>query len=115
MLFSRLTVEHMCCLPSTMLLQRTRRLQRTKLRLWDFTKTHQDQERFQRPANCKLFPMMKDMNDWIFIETELVQQHNDVAKSQCNKVLNKSINLHIQEIKAAMKPLHFGAISCNNK
>ena len=57
--------------------------------------------------------MMKDMNDWIFIKTELVQQNNDVAKSQCNKELNDSLNLRIEEIKAAIKPLHFGAISCN--
>ena len=59
--------------------------------------------------------MMKDMNDWIFIETELVQANKDVAKSKCNKLLNKSINLRIQEIKAVIKPLHFGAISCNDK
>ena len=86
-----------------------------KLRPWDFSKTAQDQERFQRPVNCKLFPMMKDMNDWIFIKTELVQTNNDVAISQCNKVLNESINLRVLEIKAAIKPLHFAAISCNDK
>ena len=86
-----------------------------KNRGWDFTKSAQDQEKFQRPPNCQLTPTMKDMNNWLFISTHLQQSTNDEAKAQCNQVLQDSLKLHVREILTKIKPLQFGAISCNKK
>jgi hypothetical protein len=78
------------------------------------SKSPQDQERFQRPPNCKLTPMMKDMNDWLFIRTDLVQAHSDSAKSQINMVLQHSLDLHVASMSTAVKSGNFGVISSND-
>ena len=54
---------------------------------------------------------MKDMNDWLFITTSLVQENSDKAKTQCNLVLEKSLDLHVETFHLEIKINKFGAIS----
>ena len=81
---------------------------------WDFSKLAQDQKRFQRPTDCKLAPMVKDLNDWRFIQTDLVQGQSDNAISQVNKVIQGSLDLHIRSMRAAVKSGNFGAVSSSD-
>ena len=81
---------------------------------WDFSKLAQDQKRFQRPTDCKLAPMMQDLNDWLFIQTDLLQGQSDNAKSQVNKVIQGSLDLHIRSMRAAVKSGNFGAVSSSD-
>ena len=59
--------------------------------------------------------MMKDMNDWLFISTDLVQENRDHVKAQINKVLQDSLDLHVAETKNDIVSGNFGAVSNSNK
>ena len=85
------------------------------LRPWELGIPPQEQKRYQRAPNCKLTPMMKDMNDWLFVSTDLLQANSDTAKAQINNVLQESLDLHVSSMKAAVISGKFGTVSNSKK
>ena len=80
---------------------------------WDLGKTAKTQECFKTAPNCRIGPMMGDLNDWKLIRIDMKSQSNR-AKKEVNAILQWIMSIHVKKMQQEIKKDNIGAVSLVN-
>jgi hypothetical protein len=78
---------------------------------WDIDKPTEDQGRFELNEECHYFPVMGELNAWVFPVVDLANQDSDEAKAEINIMFQEMIDTHIDKVRSDVVPNRYGAIA----
>jgi len=84
---------------------------------WDIDKPTEDQGRFELNEECHYYPVMGELNAWVFPEVDLANYLAgcDQAKEEVNIIMQQMMDAHIEKVRPDVVPNRYGAIACQNK